>query len=294
MNVNRSASRGGYRPAPVNGSTAFTLIELLVVIAIIAILAAILFPVFAQAREKARQATCLSNMKQLSTGVLMYEQDYDEKFPLTAPNNQISSFTTPADIVPGNIPLRQSFWSNSIQPYIKNWQVYTCPSATDSRSDVFGVSASQNNGITFSYTLNGYLNAWPLAGSPAPANVIVFSEGLGKGTMPRYANAFPLAVDNSGNPMPNFSPGDGTNCSTAAGPYGFSFNYDRSWKVHTDGSNYTYMDGHAKYVRNPSNRSPWAQLNPDGTPAFLWTADPASTGWCGTWYYMYGPVIEQL
>jgi prepilin-type N-terminal cleavage/methylation domain-containing protein len=63
-------------------SRGFTLIELLVVIAIIAILAAILFPVFAQAREKARQASCLSNAKQMSTAVMMYAQDYDETFPL--------------------------------------------------------------------------------------------------------------------------------------------------------------------------------------------------------------------
>jgi prepilin-type N-terminal cleavage/methylation domain-containing protein len=91
-----------HRKAPLSrrSYSAFTLIELLVVIAIIAILAAILFPVFAQAREKARQSSCLSNMKQLSTGSLMYVQDYDEKFMLTTPNNGHSSFTTPWDRTP--------------------------------------------------------------------------------------------------------------------------------------------------------------------------------------------------
>src|SRR5579862_4062504 len=101
----------------------FTLIELLVVIAIIAILAAILFPVFAQAREKARAISCLSNEKQLILGALQYIQDYDEAWPLSHYFNgqiwQEASTTTPADVF-GHTNARDSFWSNSTQPYMKN------------------------------------------------------------------------------------------------------------------------------------------------------------------------------
>jgi prepilin-type N-terminal cleavage/methylation domain-containing protein/prepilin-type processing-associated H-X9-DG protein len=97
-------------------SSGFTLIELLVVIAIIAILAAILFPVFAQARDKARQASCLSNVKQISLGILMYTQDYDETLPLEANESASDAY------------IYDYTWVRYTQPYIKNLQVFVCPS----------------------------------------------------------------------------------------------------------------------------------------------------------------------
>src|SRR5690349_8547163 len=102
--------QGRYRKSKAVG---FTLIELLVVIAIIAILAAILFPVFAQAREKARQTSCLSNMKQLGLSVLMYVQDYDEVYPIGVLNDWNNS------------------WPVAVQPYIKSIDLFRCPSDGD-------------------------------------------------------------------------------------------------------------------------------------------------------------------
>ena len=103
----------------LSGRKGFTLIELLVVIAIIAILAAILFPVFARAREKARQSSCLSNTKQLGLGLVMYAQDYDEKFPTylwgEGNSGQGNSCT----------------WFGGIFPYVKNIQIYACPSSNN-------------------------------------------------------------------------------------------------------------------------------------------------------------------
>ena len=122
--------------------SAFTLIELLVVIAIIAILAAILFPVFARARENARRSSCQSNLKQMALGVVQYVQDYDEKFP---------------GAVIGTPPEAPVGWADAIQPYLKSIQIYQCPSDTrEQRSnpansgyvDYFYNSALSNTGST--------------------------------------------------------------------------------------------------------------------------------------------------
>ncbi len=99
--------------------SAFTLIELLVVIAIIAILAAILFPVFARARENARRSSCSSNLKQIGLGLIQYTQDYDEKL--------VRSYYGTSDN--GSDPATNSYkWMDAIQPYMKSTQIFTCPS----------------------------------------------------------------------------------------------------------------------------------------------------------------------
>ena len=148
---------------------AFTLIELLVVIAIIAILAAILFPVFAQAREKARQTTCLSNTKQLSLSVLMYTQDYDEQLAL--------------------IRGAQS-WVYMAQPYIKSYSVLRCPSDTSTNWAPTPAAFDPADPATYttafrvtSYALNGFLSPHiatnlftSLASIDKPASVVLLAE----------------------------------------------------------------------------------------------------------------------
>jgi len=115
----------------------FTLIELLVVIAIIAILAAILFPVFARAREKARQTSCLSNAKQINLCILMYAQDYDETLPFYWYGAAVG------------------YWPNVLMPYVKNWQIFTCPSAPQFKG---GTGWTGSGGYGWNYY---YLGGWP-------------------------------------------------------------------------------------------------------------------------------------
>jgi len=125
----------------MNARRAFTLIELLVVIAIIAILAAILFPVFARAREKARSSACLSNCKQLAVAMHQYMQDWDGGYP--------SSTTYPSPI-PG---YNYSFWMAMIRPYVKNDIIYKCPSAAFDKGWAVGPDVPYAT-----YGFNEYLN----------------------------------------------------------------------------------------------------------------------------------------
>ncbi|HZO87508.1 MAG TPA: DUF1559 domain-containing protein [Chthonomonadaceae bacterium] len=132
---------------------AFTLIELLVVIAIIAVLAAILFPVFAQAREKARQTVCLSNMKQIALGIYMYAQDYDETLPTTADDGRLS-------------------WIDQIVPYVKNDQIRRCPSDSG-----FALHPEHKS----SYGVNNYFGlGMSLAAISTPSDTIYAAELVGE------------------------------------------------------------------------------------------------------------------
>jgi prepilin-type N-terminal cleavage/methylation domain-containing protein/prepilin-type processing-associated H-X9-DG protein len=143
----------------------FTLIELLVVIAIIAILAAILFPVFAQAREKARQTSCLSNLKQLGLASISYMEDYDEMYYPHRDKNVANPYGPVADGGNGEDPqisgdaAKRIFWPEMIQPYIKSWGIFECPDAphawTISNTDGVTCGGAGNTTSTQTYGCDG-------------------------------------------------------------------------------------------------------------------------------------------
>lgn len=220
----------------------FTLIELLVVIAIIAILAAILFPVFAQAREKARQTSCLSNMKQMGLGIVQYNQDYDELFPDKGYSD-----------AQGGVA-----WETQIMPYIKNVDLFVCPSNESTNTMYGGANVpgssdyvcntwakDKNFGNTNQTELgDGAFSQWqdagvPLAAFTAPAETITLLENpeidtLGNmGTCPTLPNPWYNAQNAWGAVDMDINDGNADGwCGPFAGHNGFG--------------NYLFADGHVK------------------------------------------------
>ena len=197
--------------------TGFTLIELLVVIAIIAILAAILFPVFAKAREKARQSSCLSNVKQIMLAQLQYCQDYDEKF---SNNNYLVAG------VYNSVP-------DFLAPYCKSSQIFTCPSAG---SLALQLNNSWNYPGGYSWNMWGHFNdgarcllyQWPLAQIGSPSQLIVMGDGSGQVQMlgsTLIANTDPQQMGDTVNGQARFI------------------------ARHNGGANFGFADGHAKWLR---------------------------------------------
>lgn len=153
------------RKCPASPRTGFTLIEMLVVIAIIALVAALLFPVFAQARGKTRQTTCVSNMRQLGTAIALYTSDYDEQFPVTLPANVGNVIFPPANVQ----------WAAQVYGYTKNTGIFHCN--TDPTVNTRFAVTGNPTLYAVSYALNSNLSgSASLAALAAPANTILLFE----------------------------------------------------------------------------------------------------------------------
>ena len=210
----------------------FTLIELLVVIAIIAILAAILFPVFAKAREKARQASCQSNIKQLGLALMQYVQDYDEMYP-----TQYKYCPTGSN--------QLFWWHDMIEPYIKNYQILTCLSANP-----YPYTGNRPTGLPNPLATNYQANAVPSLASDA-------TYGYGGGGPIRGATMSSVTLP--------------AECIWVADLYSWT-EFTRNERVagfpnslrngagyvdmrHNDGANFGFVDGHVKWLKMPEPRN---------------------------------------
>ncbi len=252
----------------------FTLIELLVVIAIIAILAAILFPVFAQAREKARTISCLSNTKQMGLAVMMYVQDYDETF-----FSQPWPGGCPDDGYGAQTGQPMEHWAVLINPYVKNAGIFKCPSFSGSTYiaayALWTCGTGYNNGNSSSWTIPEVdygLNEW-IIDAPTTLASIGSPADIGLGEDNPYIFDGPSVCVNSKLYFINAIDAFG-------GPVDWWGNSVR----HTSGNNFFYADGHSKWHR-PSGTLPTTvkTYNAGAVPA-----DPSNPGAINTSSNLFG------
>ncbi len=203
----------------------FTLIELLVVIAIIAILAAILFPVFARARENARRSSCQSNLKQIGLGFRQYTQDYDEKYPQLSANA-----TTPT----------AGGWAVQMQPYLKSEQIFQCPSETLPPASGATVDARAAGAYT-DYWYNSELAGDSEAQVEFVSSTVLSGDGTGSSAAYAY-NGFAVSTDGT---IPTAA---AAGAARATAPSGSTFGMR-----HLDGMNYAFADGHVKWLKSQDN-----------------------------------------
>lgn len=236
------------RQLSFQGRNGFTLIELLIVIAIIALLAAILFPVFARARENARRASCQSNLKQIGLGLMQYTQDYDDVLIADWFGPQPFDQTDPIGTVNGRYK-----WTDAMEPYIKSEQIFKCPSATGKPANPYvhysRLTASTDN--YGSYVINhGYganvTDRTPPVSHPDPGiSQVLKMSSVGSSSTTAWV------MD-----------GDGwftANVDTATTPHSLLFTSSR----HLETLNVLYMDGHVKAMK------PERLAAPDSTGTFL-------------------------
>lgn len=222
---------------------AFTLIELLVVIAIIAILAAILFPVFAQAREKARQTSCASNMKQWGTAANMYMQDYD------------GLYVSPYKYQGGGCETLD-WWDDLLQPYAKNRQIAICPSAplrnVDWCSNV--INRWRGGSKPMTYAVNT-LESWPISGWTSSQKWGLRLPGTAGQSVNEATIGDPAGtiwlVDSEQTELWNEETLD------------YAPNQAVNFRRHSDGFNAAFVDGHVKWTRAGSTKNSMWSIQAD-------------------------------
>ena len=217
--------------------SAFTLIELLVVIAIIAILAAILFPVFARARENARKSSCQSNLKQIGLGFIQYVQDYDERFPIVASSDA---------------PV--TGWAVNLQPYLKSVQIYQCPSDT--------VAPAANNDPTAVGYTDYFMNSNIAGQSQASLSTVALTvmSGDGNGQSTGFGTA---AYINNGCSKENDGKANTLTACTAG-----TFMLSDYAQRHLEGNNFAFADGHVKWYKGntaTTSSAIFANQSPDSS-----------------------------